>query len=64
MSKCRYCDDGYSLRGGDHFIVKSIMPAKINIVRCKNEEEKCRSCGMINCQCDNTTTTGADNATL
>lgn len=36
MSACRYCDNGLVLRGNDHWIVKSIMPARINVVRCKD----------------------------
>jgi hypothetical protein len=32
---CKHCRDGYGLTGTDHWIVKSIVPARIDIVACK-----------------------------
>jgi len=35
--KCRYCREGHAPKDdGNHWIVKSIIPAKINIVKCKD----------------------------
>lgn len=34
--KCLLCEQGYKVRhGGVHFVVKSIAPAKIDVVKCK-----------------------------
>ena len=35
LDKCQLCKDGVKLVGKDHWIVKSIIPAKIKIVPCK-----------------------------
>lgn len=33
--QCRYCDAGYTtINGGDHWIVRSIIPARIDIRPC------------------------------
>jgi hypothetical protein len=31
---CKHCDQGVALTGDDHWIVQSILPARIKIVRC------------------------------
>ena len=31
---CRYCANGVKLIDGDHWVVKSIIPARIDIVKC------------------------------
>lgn len=31
---CRWCDEGARLIGNDHYIVKSIIPARIDIRQC------------------------------
>jgi hypothetical protein len=32
--RCKWCEMGYRRTGDDHFIVKSIVPAKINVYPC------------------------------
>lgn len=34
MKKCKWCEQGVKLIDGEHWVVKSIVPAKINIVKC------------------------------
>lgn len=31
---CKYCDQGIKLTGKDHWLVQSVVPARIKIVRC------------------------------
>jgi hypothetical protein len=33
--KCRFCDAGDKLVGDNHWIVTSIIPAKIKLMRCE-----------------------------
>lgn len=33
--RCKYCDQGIELKRGQHWIVQSIIPARIKIVTCK-----------------------------
>jgi hypothetical protein len=33
--RCKWCEQGVRLTGSDHWIVKSIFPARIKIVPCK-----------------------------
>ncbi len=33
---CRYCAQGHEPKNGEHWIVKSIIPARIDIRKCTN----------------------------
>jgi hypothetical protein len=33
--RCKWCEQGVPLTGSDHWIVQSIVPAHIKIMRCK-----------------------------
>ena len=35
VPRCRYCDEGNTPRNGEHWIVKSIIPARITVKPCK-----------------------------
>ncbi len=40
MPKCKWCEEGREPNEkGDHWIVQSIIPAKIKIVKCKRKQE-------------------------
>jgi hypothetical protein len=40
-AKCKWCDEGREPNeNGEHWIVKSIVPASIKIVKCKRQTEK------------------------
>jgi hypothetical protein len=39
--RCRYCDDGHAVNeSGEHWIVKSIFPAKIDIHKCPRAAQR------------------------
>lgn len=37
---CKWCEQGLKLTGKDHWIVQSILPAKIKIVRCEKLKDQ------------------------
>lgn len=40
VDRCKHCDAGLELRGKDHWIVQSIVPARIKIVRCEKLKDR------------------------
>lgn len=34
MKPCKYCNQGLPVRNGEHWLVKSISPAHITVVKC------------------------------
>lgn len=53
MTTCKHCETGVQLEGKDHWLVKSIVPARIKIVRCGHLKDKIewstRSEGGVSC---------------
>ena len=40
MNKCKLCEQGVKLVGKEHWIVKSVVPAKITIKKCTAVEKE------------------------
>lgn len=43
-TSCKHCDQGVKLTGKDHWIVQSIIPARIKIVRCEHLKDRIEWC--------------------
>ena len=39
-TQCKWCDQGAKLVGKEHWLVQSIVPAKIKIVRCEKLKDR------------------------